>query len=59
MIHRILATTAVWSIASVVTMRLRHPMVGLTLGALAAYLTFLIWTPRHPKLPYDSNGGSN
>jgi hypothetical protein len=41
---RALATTAVWSIAAVVSLRLRHPMVALACGAVAVTMTLLIWS---------------
>lgn len=42
---RAVATAAVWSIAVVVVMRLKHPMVALSIGALALGFTILIWLP--------------
>lgn len=42
-VPRALATAAVWSIAAVVGMRLRHPLAAMSLGALALALTIVIW----------------
>lgn len=46
---RAVATAAVWSIAAVVVMRLRHPMVALSIGAIALGLTIVIWLPSSQK----------
>jgi hypothetical protein len=45
-VPRALATAAVWSIAAVAALRLRHPLAGLSLGGLALALTIVIWLSR-------------
>lgn len=44
LIMRSLATGAVWAVVALVGLRLRHPVIRLTLIAVGASVTLLIWT---------------